>query len=98
MSEEETLLKRLKEYKENYLMWTLNDEIPFTNNTAERGLRTSKTKMKVSGQFNNIKSAQYFARIKSYIETRHRHGLGSYRLIEAALEGKPYTIEQMKKA
>lgn len=96
-SEEETLLKRLEEYKENYLMWTLNDEIPFTNNTAERGLRSSKTKMKVSGQFNNMKSAQYFARIKSYIETGHRHGIGSYRLIEAALEGKPYTIEQMKK-
>lgn len=50
-SEEEALLKRLEEYKENYLMWTLNDEILFTNNTVERGLRSSKTKMKVSGQF-----------------------------------------------
>lgn len=95
--DEETLLKRLEEYKENYLMWTLNDEIPFTNNTAERGLRSSKTKMKVSGQFNNIKSAEYFARIKSYIETGHRYGIGSYVLIESALEGRPYTIEQMKK-
>ncbi len=96
-SEEETLLKRLGEYKENYLMWILNDEIPFTNNIAERGLRTSKTKMKVSGQFNNIKSAEYFARIKSYIETGHRYGIGSYRLIETALEGRAYTIEEMKK-
>lgn len=95
--DEETLLKRLEEYKENYLMWTLNAEIPFTNNTAERGLRSSKTKMKVSGQFNNLKSAEYFARIKSYIETGHRYGIGSYVLIESALEGKPYTIEQMKK-
>ena len=93
-SEEETLLKRLEEYKENYLMWTLNDEIPFTNNTAERGLRGAKTKMKLSEQFTNMKNAQYFARIKSYIETGHRHGLGSYVLIEAALDGKPYTIEQ----
>ena len=80
--EEETLLKRLEEYKENYLMWTLNDEIPFTNNTVERGLRTTKTKMKVSGQFTNIKNAQYFARIKSYIEIGHRYGIGSYVLIE----------------
>jgi len=39
--------------------------------------------MKVSGQFNNIKSAKYFARIKSYIET--------------ALKGRAYTIEEMKK-
>ena len=95
--DEETLLKRLEEYKENYLVWTLNDEIPFTNNTAERGLRSLKTKMKVSGQFNNIKSAEYFARIKSHIETGHRYGIGSYVLIESSLEGKPYTIEQMKK-
>lgn len=63
-------------------MWTLNDEIPFTNNTVERGLRTTKTKMKVSGQFTNIKNAQYFARIKSYIEIGHRYGIGSYVLIE----------------
>lgn len=97
IKEEETLLKRLEEYKENYLMWTLNDEIPFTNNTAERGLRTSKTKMKVSGQFTNIKNAQYFARIKSYIETGHRYGIGSYVLIERALEGSPLTIEDMKR-
>ena len=96
-SEEETLLKRLEEYKKNYLLWTLNDEIPFTNNTAERGLRTFKTKMKVSGQFTNIKNAEYFARIKSYIETGHRYGIGSYELIESALEGKAYTVEQMKK-
>ncbi len=74
-----------------------DDEITFTNDTVERGLRTSKTKMKVLGQFNNIKSAQYFAGIKSYIETGHRYGIGSYRLIKAALEGRAYTIEEMKK-
>lgn len=94
---EETLIKRLGEYKENYLMWTLNDEIPFTNNISERSLRSSKTKMKVSGQFNNIKSAEYFARIKSYIETGHRYGIGSVYLIERALTGSPLTIEEMKK-
>lgn len=78
-------------------MWTMNDEIPFSNNESERSLRGSKTKMKVSGQFNNLKSAQYFARIKSYIETGHRFGIGSIYLIEKALEGKPLTIEKMKK-
>ena len=78
-------------------MWTLNDEIPFTNNTAERRLRTSKIKMKVSGQFPNIKNAEYFARIKSYIEAGHRYGIGSYVFIEKALEGNPLTIEDMKR-
>lgn len=94
---EKTLLKRLEEYKENYLMWTLNAEIPFTNNVSERSLRSSKTKMKVSGQFANIKNAEYFANIKSYLETGHRHGLNTTFLIERALNGNPVTIEEMKK-
>ena len=73
-SDEKNLLKRLKEYKENYLMWTLNKEIPFSNNVSERSLRSSKTKMKVSGQFENINSARNYANIKSYLETGKRHG------------------------
>ncbi len=91
-----TLLKRLQEYKENYLMWTLNTEIPFSNNVSERSLRSSKTKMKVSGQFANIKNAQYFANIKSYLETGHRHGINTALLIERALNGNSITIEEMK--
>lgn len=75
-------------------MWAMNAEIPFTNNEAERGLRSSKTKMKVSGQFQNLNNA----RIKSYIETGHRHGIGSAYLLEKALEGHPLTIEDMEKA
>lgn len=93
---EKALLKRLEEYKENYLMWTLNAEIPFTNNVSERSLRGSKTKMKVSGQFANIKSAEYFAKIKSYLETGHRHGYNTTMLIDMALNGNPLTIEEMK--
>src|SRR5699024_5535274 len=61
-----------KEHKENYLMWTLNKEIPFSNNVSERSLRSSKTKMKVSGQFENINSARNYANIKSYLETGKR--------------------------
>lgn len=94
---EKTLLKRLREYKENYLMWTYNKEIPFSNNVSERGLRSSKTKMKVSGQFNNIVNAEHFAGIKSYIETGHRYGMNSMYLIMRALDGNPVSIEEMKK-
>ena len=95
---ERTLLKRLEEYKINYLMWTLNAEIPFSNNVSERSLRGSKTKMKVSGQFANIKSAEYFADIKSYLETGHRHGFSTSALIGRALRGTAISIEEMKKA
>lgn len=49
------------------------------------------------GRFNNLISAQYFARIKSYIETGHRFGIGFVYVKEKTLEGKPLTIEEMKK-
>ena len=94
---EKALLKRLEKYKENYLMWTLNKEIPFSNNVSERSLRNSKTKMKISGQFENITSARYFAKIKSYLETGKRHGYLVNELIGRALTGKYITIEEMKK-
>lgn len=94
---EKTLLKRLRQFKENYLIWTYNAEIPFSNNISERSLRSSKTKMKVSGQFSNIANAEYFAGIKSYIETGHRYGMNSMYLITRALDGNPVSIEEMKK-
>lgn len=60
---ERALLRRLTKFKENYLMWTVNEEVTFTNNILERSLRGSKTKIKVSGQFQNIASAENFAKL-----------------------------------
>lgn len=93
---ENALLNRLVKYKDNYLMWVVNSEIPFSNNEAERSLRSSKTKMKVSGQFQNIKSAEYFANIKSYIETGKRHDMNIEYLIIRALSDDYCTLEEMK--
>lgn len=93
---EKALLKRLEEYKENYLMWAVNEEIQFTNNESERSLRSSKTKMKVSGQFQNIKSAENFVDIKSYIETGKRYGMNPIKIIKRALAGDYCTLNEMK--
>ena len=74
---EKTLLNRLLNYRDNYIYWILDFDIPFTNNTSERALRGIKTKMKVSGQFQNITNAEYYATIRSYIETCHRNGINN---------------------
>lgn len=37
-NDKKALLKRLKKHKENYLLWSLNKEIPFSNNVSERFL------------------------------------------------------------
>lgn len=96
--EERTLIKRLKDYKENYLLWVLRFDVPFSNNLSERSLRGSKTKMKVSGQFANIQNAEYFARIKSYIETCKSHDINTHIALQRLLEDNPYSIEELQRS
>jgi hypothetical protein len=48
--------------------------IPLTNNLSERSLRGVKSKVKASGQFQNVATASYYANIKSYMETCYRNG------------------------
>lgn len=52
--------------------------------------------MKVSGQFSNIQNAEYFARIKSYIETCKRNDINIYDALCKLINGEPYKIEDMK--
>ena len=94
--DERTMIKRLEDYKENYLLWILRFDIPFSNNLSERALRGSKTKMKVSGQFANIQNAEYFARIKSYIETCKCYDINPHNALVRLIEDNPYTLDEMK--
>jgi transposase len=66
------MLKRLEDYKESYLLFLRDYEAPFTNNQAERDLRSLKTKQKVSGCFRSYAGAAIFVRLKSYILTAKR--------------------------
>lgn len=93
--QEMTLLKDIKKYKKNYLLWLDNKELDTTNNISERSLRSIKSKMKISGQFKNIENAQYHARIKSYIETAKRNEINIITACVRLMEGNPYTLEEM---
>lgn len=92
---EKTLLSRLTEYRDNYTYWLYDFNIPYTNNEAERSLRGIKTKMKVSGQFQNIENARYYANIKSYIETCHRNGINEIEALTRLLDDNPFTIDEI---
>ena len=52
--------------------------------------------MKISGQFSNISNAEYFARIKSYIETCKRNGLNPNTALQKLVDDNPYKIEDLK--
>ena len=63
------VLKRLRDYKDAYLLFIRDYKAPFTNNLAERDLRHCKTKQKVSGCFRSWNGVVCYAHIRSFIST-----------------------------
>ena len=66
------VLKRLREYKDAYLLFIRNYKAPFTNNQAERDLRPCKTKQKVSGCFRSWEGIVCYAKIRSFFSTARK--------------------------
>lgn len=62
-------MKRMREYKEDHLRFIEDFSVPFDNNTAERQARSVKAKKKISGQSNNLRTANYFAAIQTFNQT-----------------------------
>jgi len=93
--DERTLILRILDYKDEYLAWVLDFSLPFTNNLSERSLRGAKTKMKVSGQFQNVKTASFYANIKSYLETCYRNGINEFFALHRLSRGDPFTLEEV---
>ena len=93
--EELKLIKRLEKFKENHLLFIKDFSVPFTNNTAERGIRKCKRKLAVSFLFKNIESLKDYARIQSYLETCYRNGVSKYSAVKRLLLNNPYTLEEL---
>jgi len=81
----QNLYLRLKKYESSVLMFARVKEVNFTNNRAERDVRTSKTKQKVSGGFRTLKFAQAYARITSFVKTKRYEGYASFEAINLQL-------------
>jgi hypothetical protein len=93
--QEKTLILRILDFKNEYLAWLTDFDIPFTNNLSERSLRDAKSKMKISGQFQNITTATYYAGIKSYIETCNRNGANVFYALLRLCIGNPFTLNEI---
>jgi transposase len=83
------LLNRLEDFEMSVLAFTIFEEVPFTNNGAERDIRMEKTKQKVSGCFRTLHGARVFARIRSYISTSRKRGRNLLEELQKAITGKP---------
>jgi transposase len=62
--------------------------VAFTNNRAERDLRMSKVKQKVSGYFRNSQYADAYCRLSSYLQTMANKGYNPLIAIQMALAGE----------
>ena len=94
-TDERRLIARLKKYRENYFMWLSDFTLPTTNNLSERSLRFAKTKQKVSGQFVSQKYSEYFADIRTYIETCYRNGINWFKALRRLTASNPYTLAEV---
>ena len=84
------LFDRLREHEQAVLLFAKKAEVSFTNNRAERDLRMSKVKQKVSGCFRQEQFAQAYCRISSYLQTMAYKGFNPLVAIQLALSGELY--------
>lgn len=84
-SDAHNLWERLKDYESFVLLFSKESDVSFTNNRAERDLRMSKVKQKVSGCFRTELYAKAYCRISSYLQTMATKGHNPLIAIQMAL-------------
>lgn len=86
-SDAHNLWERLRDYEYAVLLFAKKSEVSFTNNRAERDLRMSKVKQKVSGCFRTKEYAKAYCRISSYLQTMANKGYNPLIAIQKAFAG-----------
>jgi transposase len=89
-SDAHNLWERMKQHETAVLLFAKLPHVSFTNNRAERDLRMSKVKQKVSGCFRTSKYAEAYCRISSYLQTMANQGYNPLVAIQLALSGQLY--------
>jgi len=84
------LLTKMMNYHIETLAFMFDFAIPFDNNLAERDIRMQKLRQKISGCFRGTDGANVFCRIRSYLSTARKNGVGVMDAISNAFAGKPF--------
>ena len=90
------LASRMAARGADYLRFARDLRVPFDNNEAERVIRMSKLRIKVSGCMRSMTGAEAFCAIRSYLATAARHGIGWLDALAQAAAGTPWIPETGK--
>ena len=78
---------------DDYLRFAHDLRVPSGNNEAERVIRMSKLRIKVSGCMRSMAGAEIFCAIRSYLATAARHGIGALDALTRAARADPWIPE-----
>jgi len=81
------LALRCQQHKDDYLRFLEDARVPFDNNGAERDIRMTCIKRKVSGGFRSDAGGETFCRIRSYISTLKKQSLNVWHGLVSIFSG-----------
>ncbi len=87
------LVERLIKYQGAVLAFAFNENVPFTNNLAERDIRPTKIKQKISNSFRSFKGAEYYVRIEGFISTARKNNKNIFNELSTTFAGSNFITE-----
>ena len=87
--EESKLIRRLRKYKDNHLLFLKNFDVPYSDNMSERDLRKCKNRQKMAGGFRKNTGVQMYCAIMSVVETAKRRNMNILQTIAAVIDSRP---------
>ena len=87
-SKSRNLLEQLKNFEDDVLRFMNVEIVAFSNNQGERDIRMMKVQQKISGCFRSMEGAHIHSRIKSYLSTCMKNGVGSREALELLFRGE----------
>lgn len=84
------LVERLIREQNAVLAFAFNKQVPFTNNLAERDIRPTKVKQKISNCFRTFTGAEIYARIEGFISTARKQNQNVFSELSATFEGNNF--------